>query len=323
MIARKMVVCSGSSNHELAAEIAEYLAIRLAQVRLQRFSNGEVYVRFLESVRGTHAFVIQSSSEPVNDNLVELLVMLDALKRASPAAVSAVIPHYPYSRQDKKSAPREPISAKLIADLLAVSGANRVITMDLHHGQIQGYFNFPVDHLTALPTLAAYFRDKHLPDLVVVAPDVGRVKVAKKFADKLGADLAILHKERPAPNVAKIAELPGKQVIGEIEGRNCILIDDMIDTAGTIVAGAQALENEGAAEVYACATHGVFSGPAIERLQGAPIKEVVITNTIALPPEKRFDKLAVLSVAPLFAQAITNVFENASVSEIFQGENQV
>lgn len=323
MIARGMVVAAGSSNAQLAEEIAGRLRIKLADVDLRRFSNGEIYARFCESVRGTHTFVIQSLSEPVNENFMELLVMLDALKRASPAVVSAVVPHYGYARQDKKGAPREPISAKLVADLVTVAGANRVITMDLHHGQIQGYFNFPVDHLTSLPTLAAYFREKRIPDLVVVSPDVGRVKVAKKFADKLGAELAILHKERPAPNVAKISELPGKEVIGEIAGKNTILIDDMIDTGGTIVAGAQALVRGGAARVYAAAAHAVFSGPASERLAEAPLEEIVVTNTIAVPPERFIEKVTVLSVAPLFAQAIKNVFEDSSVSDIFEGENQL
>lgn len=319
-----MVICSGSANLPLAEEIANYLKVDLTKTHISKFSNGEIYVRFLESVRGTHIFVVQSISDPVNENIMELLIMLDALKRASASIISAVIPHYGYARQDKKSAAREPITAKLIADILTTAGADRVLTMDLHAGQIQGYFDFPVDHLTALPTLAAYFREQNIPDLVVVSPDVGRVKTAKKFADKLDAELAILHKERPAHNVALVKErVIGREVIGEIEGKNVIIIDDMIDTAGTLVEGAAALLRNGAKEVYAAATHPVLSGPAIQRLKDSPIKEVVMTNTIPIEPSKYLDKFTVLSIAPLFAQAINNVYNNESVSEIFQGDNQL
>jgi ribose-phosphate pyrophosphokinase len=318
-----MVVCSGSSNVPLAREIAEYLKVELAKVHISKFSNGEIYIRFLESVRGAHVFVVQSISNPVNENIMELLIMIDALKRASAGVISAVIPHYGYARQDKKSAAREPITAKLMADLLTTAGANRVLAMDLHAGQIQGYFDYPVDHLTALPTLAAYFRERQIPDLVIVSPDVGRVKTAKKFADKLGADLAILHKERPEHNVAVVAKRPGREVIGEIEGKNVIIIDDMIDTAGTLVEGADALRRNGAKEVYAAATHPILSGPAIERLKKSSIKEVVMTNTISIEPGKYLDKFTMLSIAPLFAQAINNVYHNESVSEIFEGDNQL
>lgn len=322
-MAKGLVICSGSSNPALAQEISEYLKIDLAKVQISKFSNGEIYCRFLESMRGMHIFLIQSISYPVNEHLMELLVMIDALKRASTTTISAVIPFYGYSRQDKKSAAREPITAKLIADLLTVAGANRVLTMDLHAGQIQGYFDFPVDHLTALPTLAAYFREKEMDDIVVVSPDVGRVKTAKKFADKVGADLAILHKERPEHNVAIVAQRSGREIIGEIEGKNCLIIDDMIDTAGTLVEGAEALHRNGAKNVYAAATHAILSGPAVERIKNSRIREVVLTNTIALEPSKYLDKFTVLSIAPLFAQAIINVYNDESVSEIFQGDNQL
>lgn len=321
--AKGLIICSGSSNPALAKEIADYLKMDLAKIHLSKFSNGEIYVRYLESMRGMHVFVIQSLSDPVNEHIMELLVMIDALKRASTGMISAVIPHYGYSRQDKKSAAREPITAKLIADLLTVAGANRVLTMDLHAGQIQGYFDFPVDHLTALPTLAAYFIEKKIPDVVVVSPDVGRVKTAKKFADKIGGDLAILHKERPAHNIAVVQQRLGREVIGEIEGKNCVIIDDMIDTAGTLVEGAEALKRNGAKDVYAAATHPILSGPAIDRLKNSIIKEVILTNTIALEPSKYLDKFTVLSIAPLFAQAIYNVYNDESVSEIFHGENQL
>ncbi|HZD59938.1 MAG TPA: ribose-phosphate diphosphokinase [Anaerolineae bacterium] len=314
---KRLMMFSGRSNPALAREIAEYLGVQLGKVEIESFSNGEIYVRYLESVRGADAFVIQTLSEPVNDNLVELLIMIDALKRASAHGVFAVVPHYGYARQDKKAAAREPITAKLVADLLVTAGINRMITVDLHAGQIQGFFDVPVDHLTGLPILAGYFKSLNLEDLVVVSPDVGRVKVAKKYADRIGASLAILHKTRPAHNIAEVAH-----VIGEVEGRSCLLIDDIVDTAGTLVSGAQALVDHGAKEIYAGATHAVLSGPAVGRIEKSPIKEMVITNTIPVPESKVTPKFKVLSLAQLFAQAIRNVYEDRSVSELFDGQNQ-
>lgn len=315
---RRLMLFCGQSNPELGEEIAKHLGINLGEVQLSHFSNGEIYVRYGESVRGTDAFVVQTISQPVNDNLMELLIMVDALKRASASRISAVVPHYGYARQDKKTAAREPITAKLVADLLTVAGVNRVLTMDLHAAQIQGFFDKPVDHLTAVPILASYFKDKNFDKLVVVSPDVGRVKVAKKYADRLGAELAILHKIRPAHNVTEVS-----QIIGDVEGKACLMIDDMVDTGGTLVTGAETLVKRGAKEVYACATHPILSGPAIERLQKSPIKELVVTNTLPVPIEKRIEKIKVVSIAPLFAQAIRNVHEDLSVSELFEGDNQI
>jgi ribose-phosphate pyrophosphokinase len=249
---------------------------------------------------------------------MELLIMIDAAKRASARRITAVISHYAYARQDKKSASREPITAKLVADLITVAGADRVIAMDLHQGQIQGFFNVPVNHLTALPILEDYFEKLGLDDLCVVSPDVGRVKVAKKFADMLGASLAIMHKGRPDHNVAEITH-----VIGEVGGKNCIVIDDMIDTAGSITEGAKALAANGAKDIYVCATHGIFSSPAYERIENSPVKECVVTNTLPVPMERREGKIRVLSVAPLFAHAIRNVFDNESVSELFDPDFQL
>ena len=312
------MIFSGSSNLPLVKEIAEHLNLPPGRIKLTEFSNGEIYVKFLESVRGADVFVVQTISEPVNKHFMELLIMVDALKRASAGAVTAVVPHYGYSRQDKKTTAREPITGKLIADLLTTAGIQRLVSMDLHAGQIQGFFDMPVDHLTAVPILAGHFEEKALGDLVVVSPDVGRVKVAKKYGDILGAPLAIMHKTRPQHNVAEHTH-----VIGDVEGKVALLIDDMIDTAGTICEGAKGLMERGAQEVYACATHAVFSGPAIERLENSPLKEIVVTNTIPLPDEKKIDKLTVLSIAPLFAHAILNVYEDESVSELFDQDFQL
>jgi len=315
---KRLMVFSGRSNPALGEEIAEHLNIQLGKVELASFSNGEIYVRYLESVRGADAFVVQTLADSINDNLIELLIMIDALKRASAHKVFAVIPHYGYARQDKKAAAREPITAKLVADLLITAGIDRVVTVDLHAGQIQGFFNVPVDHLMGLPLLAGYFKEKNLEDLVVVSPDVGRVKMAKRYADKLGASLAILHKSRPAHNVAEITH-----IIGEVKGRPCLMIDDMVDTAGTLVSGAQALVDSGAKEIYAGATHPVLSGPAVERIANSPIKELVTTNTIPVPEEKMISKFKVLSISALLSQAIRNVYEDRSVSELFDGQNQL
>ncbi len=316
---KRMMVFSGIYNRDLSTGIAEHLGVELGDVRTKRFANGEIYVRFHQSVRGAHVFIVTSLVPPaVNDAVMELLIMIDAAKRASAKTITAVIGHYAYARQDKKSAAREPITAKLLADLLTVAGVDRVIAMDLHQGQIQGFFDQPVNHLTALPILADYFESLHLDDIVVVSPDVGRVKVAKKFADMLGGGLAILTKGRPEHNVAEISH-----VIGEVEGKDCVVIDDMIDTAGSITEGAKALERAGARSIHVGATHGLFSPPAYERIAESPITEVVVTNTVPVPTEHLGDQIKVLSVAPLFAHAVNNVFNDESVSELFDPDFQL
>ncbi|MGB4441286.1 MAG: ribose-phosphate pyrophosphokinase [Coriobacteriia bacterium] len=315
---KRMMVFSGTHNHELSEDVARHLGVELGNIKISEFANGEIYVRYLESVRGADIFLVQSMCQPVNAALMELLIMIDAAKRASARCITAVVPHYAYARQDKKSAAREPITAKLVADLLTVAGAERVIAMDLHQGQIQGFFNQPVNHLTALPILADYFEGLNLDDLVVVSPDVGRVKAAKKMADMLGAGLAILHKGRPEHNVAEITH-----TIGDVEGKNCIIADDMIDTAGSVAEGAKALIHKGAAKVWVTATHGLFSPPAFERIEVAPIEEVVITNTLPIPDDQLHGKIRVLSVAPLFARAIQNVYNDDSVSELFDPDFQL
>lgn len=315
---KRMMVFSGTHNHELSEDVVRHLGVELGNIKISKFANGEIYVRYLESVRGADIFLVQSMCQPVNAALMELLIMIDAAKRASARCITAVIPHYAYARQDKKSAAREPITAKLVADLLTVAGAERVIAMDLHQGQIQGFFNQPVNHLTALPILADYFEGLNLDDLVVVSPDVGRVKAAKKMADMLGAGLAILHKGRPEHNVAEITH-----VIGDVAGKNCIVADDMIDTAGSVAEGSKALVQKGAAKVWVTATHGLFSPPAFDRIEAAPIEEVVITNTLPVPEDRLHGKIRVLSVAPLFARAIQNVYNDDSVSELFDPDFQL
>ena len=312
---KSLAVFSGSANPELGDQIAEELGISLGNVKLEKFANGEIYARYMETVRGADVFIIQSvAGEHVNDALMELLIMVDAAKRASARTITAVVAHYGYSRQDRKAAAREPITAKLVADLLTVAGTTRIITIDLHQGQIQGFFNIPVNHLTALDLLADYFKSKNFDpsNLCVVSPDLGRAKAAKKLADIMGADLAIMHKGRPKHNQAEITAL-----IGDVNGKICILNDDMIDTAGSLVAAIDTLKNNGADKVYACATHPVFSGPAYERLENAPVEEVVVCNTIPVPLEKQTGKIKVVSVAPLFARAINNVFSNGSISVLF------
>ena len=316
--AKRMIVFAGTSNPELAEGVARHLGIELGNVKIRRFANGEIYIRYLESVRGADVFIVQSICAPVNAALMELLIMVDAAKRASASTITAVVTHYGYARQDKKSAAREPITAKLVADLMTTAGVSRVITMDLHQGQIQGFFNQPVNHLTALPILADYFESLNLENCCVVSPDVGRAKACKKLADMLGSSLAIMHKGRPDHNVAEITH-----VIGDVEGKTCIIADDMIDTAGSITEGAKALIKKGAVAVYVTATHGIFSPPAYERIEGAPIIEVVVTNTIPVPEERQHGKIRVLSVAPLFAHAVQNVFTNASVSELFDPDFQL
>ncbi|MBS3956401.1 MAG: ribose-phosphate pyrophosphokinase [Clostridiales bacterium] len=315
---KRMMVFSGTSNRGLSEGVARHLGVELGNVKISKFANGEIYVRFLESVRGADVFLLHSACEPVNDAIMELLIMADAAKRASSRSITAVISHYGYARQDKKSAAREPITAKLIADLMTVSGVDKVIAMDLHQGQIQGFFDQPVNHLTALPILADYFESLPLEEVCVVSPDVGRVKVAKKFADMLGASLAIMHKGRPDHNVAEITH-----VIGEVDGRTCIIIDDMVDTGGSVTEGARSLINKGAKMVYVTATHGVFSPPAYERIKSSPITEVVVTNTLAVPDAQLGGKIRVLSVAPLIAHAIQNVYNDESVSELFDPDFQL
>ena len=321
---KRMMVFSGTAHPELGAEIAEHLGIPLSDAKISRFSSGEIYVRAIESVRGVDVFVIQTHAPPVNEMIMEQLVMIDAMLRASAKRITAVIPYYGYSRQDKKSLAREPISAKLVADLLTAAGADRVVSVDLHSGQIQGFFDFPVDHLTALPLLAEYLQnDIMVPqDIVVVAPDAGRIKTAERLARYLRTDLAYIYKRRSVYEAHTIEKM---SVVGEVEGRPCVLIDDMIDTAGTVAEGARALADVGAGEIFAAATHPVLSGKAPQRLAESPIKEIVVTNTLPVPDEIAQilgDRLMVLSIAPIVASALNAVFEDESVSEIFKGDNQ-
>ena len=313
---KKLMIFSGRSYPELGRQIAGHLGISLGKVDLKTFSNGELYVRYEDSVRGCDAFVLQTCSEPINKNIMEMLLMIDALERASAKRISAVVPYYGYSRQDKKTLAREPISARLIADLLSAAGADRVLTMDLHAGQIQGFFSGPVDHLTAVPLLASYISRQNFQDLVIVSPDAGRVKMADKYTDHLGVPMAILHKRRPEHNQAEVLH-----VIGEVEGKTAVLVDDMIDTAGTLVKSSEALIKAGAREVHACATHGVFSGPAKKRLDDSPLKTVAVTNTLPIREERLSDKVEVLSIASIFANTIASVFKDESVSELFGGDN--
>jgi len=313
-----LMLFSGRGNPELGEKIAEHLGLPLGKVLIQTFADGEIYCKYEDSVRGADVFIVQPTCRPVNENLVELLIMIQAARLASARRITAVMPWYGYSRQDKKSQPREPITAKLVADLLVVAGVNRVLTMDLHAGQLQGFFNVPCDHMTAVPMLADYFRFKGLDDVVVVAPDAGGVKTAKLCADRLGASLAILSKLRPAHNVSQTLG-----VIGEVKGRSAIMVDDIIDTAGTLCHGAETLIENGAKEVYAAATHPVLSDPAYERIAASPIKELVVTDTIPLRPDKDTRKITVLSTAQILADTIRNVYLQESVSALFQGENQL
>jgi ribose-phosphate pyrophosphokinase len=317
---KKLLLYSGRSHPQLADAIAGRLGVELGHPNLREFANGEMHCRFGETVRGADVFIIQTHCGPVNDSIMEQLIMIDAAKRASAKRITAVCPFYGYSRQDRKAEGREPITAKLVADMLTAAGANRVISVDLHSGQIQGYFNLPVDHLVATPVLVGYLRANTSPDdLVIVAPDAGRVKVAERFSQHLNADLAFVNKRRPKGMANTVV---ARDVIGEVEGRHCVVIDDMIDTAGTIVAAADILKEHGATDVWAMATHGVLSDPATDRLKNSVISRVVITDTLPLPAEKQIDKIEVLSVASLIGDAIDAVFEDTSVSEIFGGENQ-
>ncbi len=312
---KKLQVFTGNANPKLAQEIAECLGVKIGNSMVTRFSDGEIQVRTFDTVRGAEVFIIQPTCYPVNENIMELLIMIDAMKRASAKHVAAVIPYYGYARQDRKTQPRDPITAKLLANLITAAGADRVLTIDLHAGQIQGFFDIPVDNLFGIPILVDYFlKDKGFSggDVVVVSPDVGGVTRARMFADRLGTNFAIIDKRRPEPNVAEVMN-----VIGDVEGKIAIIVDDMIDTAGTISQGAKALLKEGAKEIFACCTHAVLSGPAIERLEASPLKEVVVTNTIPIPPEKKISKLKALSVAPLLGEAISRIYEELSVSTLF------
>ncbi len=311
---REMRLFCGSSHPELCKEIAAYLGVDVGHIALSKFSCGELYARVDENIRGRDIYVFQTASELVNDDYMELFIMMDSLKRSSAYSVNVVIPHFGYSRQDKKSAPREPISARLIADLLSVVGLNRVITMDLHADQIQGFFSVPVDHLTAMPLFVEYFSKKHLPNLVVVAPDAGRAKFAKKLSDRLGGELAFLHKTRSQHNVAEIVN-----VVGNVQGKTVLLIDDMVDTGGSVTSGLAMLRQQSCnPDIYLATTHAVFSGPACDRLRTAGFKEVVVTNTIPIPEHKQFPGLKILSAAPLLAEAIRRNHEHQSISSLFR-----
>ena len=310
----KVKVFSGRAHQELAEEIAQYLGTRLSPITIKNFSDGETYVKVEESVRGFDVFVVQPTCNPVNENLMELLVMIDALKRASANTITAIIPYYGYARQDRKTVGREAISAKMVADLIATSGATRVVAMDLHTGQLQGFFNILTDHLYATPVLFRYIKDKQLDNMVVVSPDAGGVERARVFAKKLNCPIAIVDKRRAAHNVAEVFN-----VIGDVKGKNAILVDDMIDTAGTICAAAELLANEGATKVFAMAAHPVFSGPALERLANSVFDEVIVTNSIPLKAEgKLVSKITQLSIAPLMGEAIRRIHDDLSVSEMFE-----
>ncbi|QXM07222.1 ribose-phosphate diphosphokinase [Crassaminicella indica] len=309
---QEIKVFAGNASKDLALKICESLGITLGDAEVGSFSDGEISVNINETVRGADVFVVQSTCAPVNRHLMELLIMIDALKRASAGRITAVIPYYGYARQDRKAKARDPITAKLVADLITSAGADRVLTMDLHAAQIQGYFNIPVDHLLGVPILAEYFKKLNLEDIVVVSPDLGSVTRARNFANILDAPIAIIDKRRPKANVSEVMN-----IIGDIEGKNVILVDDMIDTAGTITNGAKALKDFGAREVYACCTHPVLSGPAIERIKDSVIKELVVLDTIQLGKEKKLDNIKILSVADILAEAIRRIYENESVSKLF------
>ncbi|HXZ56235.1 MAG TPA: ribose-phosphate pyrophosphokinase [Gaiellaceae bacterium] len=317
---KRLMLYSGRSNPDLAQQIADKLGVMLGEVKLKTFANGETYVRYTDSIRGADVFIVQSGSPPVNDHLVELLIMIQAAKLASAKRITAVIPWFPYTRQDKKSAPREPITAKLVADTLEVAGVDRVVTMDLHAGQIQGFFNVPVDHMTAIQLFAQYYRDLGFygDDVVAVSPDAGRVKLARRFGQMLDGDLAIMNKTRPEHDTAEVTE-----VIGDVRGKVAILSDDMILTGGTLIAAASALREAGATEVYACATHGLFSGNAFEKIANSELARVTVTNTVAIDPIDRPANVDVLPVSALLAETIMNIFADDSVSAIFAGENQL
>lgn len=307
-------IIAGNSNIELAQKIADYIGVKVADCQVTTFSDGEISVNINETVRGCDVFVVQSTNNPVNENLMELLIMIDALRRASAGRITAVIPYYGYARQDRKAKARDPITAKLVANLITAAGADRVLTMDLHAAQIQGYFDIPLDHMLGGSLLANYFNEKNIEDLVVVSPDLGSVTRSRKFANQLEGEvpLAIIDKRRPKANVCEVMNL-----IGDVKGKNVIMLDDMIDTAGTITNAANALKEFGAKNIYACCTHAVLSGPAIERIENSAISELIVLDTIRLPKEKELDKIKVLTVAEMFGEAIKKIFSNESVSVLF------
>jgi ribose-phosphate pyrophosphokinase len=316
---KRMQIFSGRGYPALAEEVADHLGMRLGDVEIHDFANGEIYVRYRQNIRGSDVFIIQSCGPPVNTNLLEQLIMIDAAKRASAKRITAVVPCYPYARQDKKGRSREPITARLVADMLTVAGADRIVSVNLHTGQLQGFFDFPLDHLTALPLLTGWITE-NWPDqeIVVVSPDAGGVRQAEKFQRQLpAATMAFIAKTRTGHNVAKTLG-----VVGDVAGKTCVLVDDMIDTAGTLCGAAEALVDCGADRVLACATHPVLSGPAIDRLEAAPIERIAVTNTLPLPEGKRLDKIDVCSIAPIVASTMKAIFEDESVSELFNDQNQ-
>jgi ribose-phosphate pyrophosphokinase len=317
MKVENVMIFSGTSNRDLAEKIARRCGLKLGEAEVIRFRDGECFIKIDETVRGRDVFLVQSTSKPVNENLMELLIFIDALKRASAKSINAIIPYYGYARQDRKASPREPITAKLVANLLTEAGSDRVLTMDLHADQIQGFFDIPLDHLQGLPLMIQYFKGKNIPvdDLVVVSPDVGGVKRARKLAERLDCKIAIIDKRRPGRNITEVMNL-----IGEVKGKTAIFIDDIIDTAGTITNGATAIFEKGAKEIYACCTHGILSGPAIQRINDSPLKEVVITDSVALDPEKNIDKIKILSVDEIFAEAISRIVNHLSISELFESK---
>ncbi len=309
----KITIFALSSNQDLANSIAKIIGTEVGESKVHHFADGEILVEIGESVRGKDVFIVQSTSNPVTENLMEILVLADALKRASAKEITAVIPYFGYARQDRKAKPRQPITSRLVADLLTTAGVDRVVTVDLHARQIQGFFDIPVDEMEALPLICKYFKNKNIEDLCIVSPDHGGATRARKMSEALDCPIAIIDKRRPKPNVAEVMG-----IIGDVTGKNCILIDDMIDTGGTIAAGAAVLKEKGAKDVYIACTHGVLSGPAVKRLQDSVAKEVVITDTIAIPEEKKFDKLVEISVAELLAHTIESIENDLPVSDVFQ-----
>ncbi len=307
----QLLLLSGSANRALSEEVAEHLSQPLCRVTLRRFADGEIFVKIDENVRGRDVYIVQPTNPPA-ENLLELLLLIDAAKRASAARVTAVIPYFGYARQDRKDQPRVAISAKLMANMVSTAGADRVLGMDFHQHQLQGFFDLPVDHLYAAPVFTSHYRQKKLHDLVVVASDVGGAKMARGFAKRLNGTLAIIDKRRPSANIAEVVN-----VVGDVEGRDCLIPDDMIDTGGTMSQAVHALKRLGARDIYCCATHPLLSGPAVERLQDSPLKELAVSNTIVVPPERRFDRLKILSIAPLLSKAIGYTHSDKSVSSLF------
>ncbi len=308
----QLLLLSGSANRALSEEVAEHLSQPLCRVTLRRFADGEIFVKIDENVRGRDVYIVQPTNPPA-ENLLELLLLIDAAKRASAARVTAVIPYFGYARQDRKDQPRVAISAKLMANMVSTAGADRVLGMDFHQHQLQGFFDLPVDHLYAAPVFTSHYRQKKLHDLVVVASDVGGAKMARGFAKRLNGTLAIIDKRRPSANIAEVVN-----VVGDVEGRDCLIPDDMIDTGGTMSQAVHALKRLGARDIYCCATHPLLSGPAVERLQDSPLKELAVSNTIVVPPERRFDRLKILSIAPLLSKAIGYTHSDKSVSSLFE-----